>query len=98
VDKRKNVPDELYDDSEFEDEIIELEDEQGNKMEMIIAATFEVRNASYAVLVDRNNLEAEALIFRLEEKEEELFLADIEDDAEWEEVLKAYDQLNQSEE
>ncbi len=98
MDKRKNVPDELYDDSEFEDEIIELEDEQGNKMEMIIAATFEVRNASYAVLVDRNNLEAEALIFRLEEKEEELFLADIEDDAEWEEVLKAYDQLNQSEE
>jgi uncharacterized protein YrzB (UPF0473 family) len=86
------------DDLELEDEIIEVEDEFGNVREMIISVTFEATYAGkdkvYAVLIDRNDLNGEAVIVIYEESEEgEISLENIEDDAEWDYVLEVFDQL-----
>ncbi len=82
---------------DHEEEIIEITDENGVVHEMVIAYTFEAKGKSYAILLDRNNAEAETMIFRFEEKEDELFLADIEDDEEWQLVLSVYDKLVEEE-
>jgi uncharacterized protein YrzB (UPF0473 family) len=80
-------------DHEHDDEIIEIEDENGVVREMILALTFEARENTYAVLVDRQDPEADAMIFRLDEQDDELLLADIESDEEWQFVLSVYETL-----
>lgn len=80
-------------DHEHDDEIIEIEDENGVVREMILAVTFEARENTYAVLVDRQDPEADAMIFRLDEQDGDLLLADIESDEEWQFVLSVYESL-----
>ncbi len=86
------------DDLELEDDIIEVEDEFGNVREMMISVTFEAtyegKEKVYAVLIDRNDLNGEAVIVIYEESEEgEISLENIEDDGEWDYVLEVFDQL-----
>jgi uncharacterized protein YrzB (UPF0473 family) len=87
-----------HDELEMEDEFIEVEDELGNVREMIISLTFEANYAGtdklYAVLIDRNDLNGEAMIVIYEELEEgEFDLTNIEDDAEWDHVLNIFENL-----
>ncbi len=82
-----------------EEQIFLLTDDDGTEREMIMVYTFEVQEQVYAVLLDRNDPEADGLIFRLEEEEEggEAYLVSIEDDEEWERVSKIYDEIVASE-
>jgi uncharacterized protein YrzB (UPF0473 family) len=94
--KRGNeMSDHIHDENcehDQEEEIIELEDDNGNVIECIPQFSFEVEGKVYIVLVDRNNMEAEVLIFRIEEDSEE-YLVNIDDDAEWQKVLAAYENI-----
>jgi len=81
-----------------EEEIIILTDDEGKDHEFVIADILEVESKSYAILVPRD-VEGDAVIFRLEESgDDEDELVDIEDDAEWERVVAAYEKLLQEEE
>ncbi|MCY0877002.1 MAG: DUF1292 domain-containing protein [Firmicutes bacterium] len=90
------------DDQELEagfedDEIIILEDEDGNEHEFIIADTFDVESRMYAVLVAADGSSEEGFIFRVEEKEEDgesfVDFAEIDNDEEWAQVEKVYNAL-----
>ncbi|MEF3303897.1 DUF1292 domain-containing protein [Paenibacillus sp. GYB003] len=78
---------------EHEEDVFILTDEDGNEHEMVIVYTFETQNKAYAVLLDRNDPEADSIIFRIDEEGDESFLVNIEDDAEWEHVTNVYEQI-----
>lgn len=82
---------------EHEEEVIYLTDSEGQQHEMVVVYTFEAEDRAYAVLLDRNEPEADGVIFRLEEEGEEIYLIPIEDDAEWERVSAAYEQISSAE-
>lgn len=91
-----------HDDHEHEegfedDEIIILEDEDGNEHEFIIADTFDVDSRMYAVLIAADGSSDEGFIFRVEEKEEDgesfVDFAEIDNDEEWSQVEKVYNAL-----
>lgn len=67
-----------------------IPDEQGNEHEMVLVYTFASDDQTYAVLLEKNNLEADGVIFRVEEEKEEAFLVSIQDDEEWERVVSVY--------
>jgi uncharacterized protein YrzB (UPF0473 family) len=68
-------------------------DEQGVEHEMILIETFETAGQNYAVLIEKNDPEAEGVIVRIEEQGDELALSSIDDDAEWQSVIAAYEKL-----
>lgn len=74
-----------------------ITDENGVDHEMIMALTFDVEDTTYAVLLDKNNPEADGLIFRIEEEGEDVFLVSIEDDEEWDRVVAIYNEIAESE-
>ncbi|GAB2692806.1 DUF1292 domain-containing protein [Paenibacillus thermoaerophilus] len=76
-----------------EEEVFVVTDENGVDHEMIMVFTFEADEHAYAVLLDRNDPEADGIIFKLQEEGEEAYLVPIEDDAEWERVASIYEQL-----
>ncbi len=80
-----------------DDEIVILEDEDGNEHEFLIAETFDVEDRVYAVLVSADGSSEEGFIFRVEQKEEDgepfLDFVAIEDDEEWSKVEKVYNTL-----
>lgn len=78
---------------EHEEDVFILTDEDGNEHEMVIVYTFETQDKAYAVLLDRNDPEADSIIFRIDEEGDESFLVNIEDDAEWEHVTAVYEQI-----
>ncbi|MBD2846236.1 DUF1292 domain-containing protein [Paenibacillus sp. IB182496] len=80
-----------------EEHVFVVGDEEGNEREMVMAFTFEMEEQPYAVLLDRNNPEADGVIFRIEEENEEAFLVGIEDDQEWERVTKVYEEIARQE-
>jgi uncharacterized protein YrzB (UPF0473 family) len=96
--------DENNQDDELEqDDIVILEDEDGNEHEFLIAETFDVDSRLYAVLVSADGSTDEGFIFRIEEHEDEqgesyLDFVAIEDDDEWTEVEKVYNTLLEEEE
>lgn len=69
-----------------------IPDEQGNETEMVLVYTFESDEQTYAVLLEKNNLEADGVIFRIEEDNDEAFLVSIQDDEEWERVVSVYNE------
>lgn len=82
------------DDLDFEeDDIFLVTDEEGNERELVMVYSFDVDDRAYAVLIDRNDPESDGFIFRIEEENDEAFLADIEDEQEWEKVAAVYNQL-----
>ncbi|CAM3724097.1 DUF1292 domain-containing protein [Cohnella lubricantis] len=80
-------------DHEHEDMVFVVTDEDGNEHEMVLAYTFETGDKAYAVLLDRNEPEDDGVIFRIEEEGEDEVLVNIEDDEEWERVMKVYEEL-----
>ncbi|MCM3784282.1 DUF1292 domain-containing protein [Neobacillus mesonae] len=84
-------------DHEHEMAVLTLIDENGAEVEMILAQTFDVDGKEYAVLLERNNPEADGLILRLEEENEEVSLYQIEDEDEWNRVEAAFNELVENE-
>lgn len=82
-----------HDHDHDEDEIFLVTDEEGKEHELVMVYSFDVDDQAYAVLIDRNDPEADGFIFRIVEEEEDAFLADIEDEQEWEKVAAVYNEL-----
>ncbi|WP_166238234.1 DUF1292 domain-containing protein [Paenibacillus turpanensis] len=82
-----------------EEQVFVITDEEGVDREMIMVYTFEAEEKVYAVLLDRNDPEADGLIFRIEEDGEagDAYLVSIDDDQEWDRVSKIYDEILASE-
>lgn len=78
---------------EHEEEVFVVTDEEGMEHEMVIVYTFEHEDNAYAVLLDRNDPDADGVIVKLEEENGEAYLVTIEDDEEWERVAAIYDKL-----
>ncbi|MGZ9587052.1 DUF1292 domain-containing protein [Paenibacillus marinisediminis] len=76
-----------------EDFVITLIDDEGNEKDMVWVETFNVEDNMYALLLERNNPEADGVIVRVDEEGEDMALNAIEDDAEWERVQQAYEEL-----
>ncbi|MBW7473597.1 DUF1292 domain-containing protein [Paenibacillus oenotherae] len=84
-------------DHEHEEHVFLVTDEEGKEREMVMVYTFESEEQVYAVLLDRNDPEADGVIFRIEEENGEAFLVGIEDDAEWDRVTRIYEEIAQRE-
>lgn len=80
-------------DHEHEEFVLTLTDEEGNDVEMVLVETFDVGEQVYALLLERNNPEADGVILRLEEEDEEMVLYNIEDEEEWKRVEEVYNEL-----
>ncbi|MHA0858217.1 DUF1292 domain-containing protein [Paenibacillus sp. CMAA1364] len=77
-----------------EDELVlTLTDENGTDIEMVLVETFDVGDKAYALLLERNNPEADGIILRMEEEDEEMVLYNIEDEEEWKSVEEVYNKL-----
>ena len=96
---------EIFDDEEFP--ILILVDEDGEEHEFELLAELEIEDQSYRVLVpaaeDEEEVdedeEVEVVILKVVYDEEgNEFLADIEDDEEWEKVADAWQELANNEE
>ncbi|MFF2484195.1 DUF1292 domain-containing protein [Paenibacillus sp. NPDC058071] len=80
-------------DHDHEEHVFIVADDEGQEREMVMVYTFESENNAYAVLLDRNDPEADGVIFRFEEEDGESFLVGIEDDAEWDRVTAIYEEI-----
>ncbi|MBO7743942.1 DUF1292 domain-containing protein [Paenibacillus sp. MWE-103] len=80
-------------DHDHEEHVFLVTDEEGNEREMVMVFTFESEEQVYSVLLDRNDPEADGVIFRIEEEDGEAFLVGIEDDAEWDRVTAIYEEI-----
>lgn len=78
---------------EHEEEIFVVTDEEGVEHEMVLVYTFDLDEQAYAVLLDRNDPEADGIIFRVEQEGDDAFLVNIEDEEEWKKVVAAYENL-----
>jgi uncharacterized protein YrzB (UPF0473 family) len=87
-----HAPDSDHDHEDGEDVFV-VTDENGKEHEMVMVYTFETQDHAYAVLLDRNDPDADGVIFRIEEENEEAFLVNIEDEAEWERVVAMYNDI-----
>jgi len=88
-----HVHDENCNHDHEEDAVFVVTDEDGNEHEMVLVYTFETGEHAYAVLLDRNDPEDEGVIFRIEEEGDDEVLVNIEDDEEWDRVMKVYEEL-----
>jgi uncharacterized protein YrzB (UPF0473 family) len=74
--------------------IIELIDEDGNKEEFEVLATFHVEENEYAVLVPNKEGEEEFYVLRIEYDEEgNMILVSIDDKEELDDVIAAYEAI-----
>jgi uncharacterized protein YrzB (UPF0473 family) len=80
-------------DHEHEEDVFVVTDENGKEHEMVMVYTFESQEQAYAVLLDRNDPDADGVIFRIEEENDEAFLVNIEDEGEWERVVAIYNEI-----
>jgi uncharacterized protein YrzB (UPF0473 family) len=85
-------------DHEHDEDVFLVSDENGVEHEMVIVYTFESQNKGYAVLLDRNDPEADGVIFRIEEENDDAYLVGIEDEEEWNRVAQIYNEIVAQEE
>ncbi|TLS48283.1 DUF1292 domain-containing protein [Paenibacillus antri] len=83
---------------EEEESVYVVTDENGVERELVPVYTFDYEENEYVVLIDRNDAEADGLILRIEQDGDEVVLANIEDDDEWNAVLDIYNELLEEEE
>lgn len=86
---------------EFEtDEVIVLEDEDGAEHNFVLGEVLSVEGKDYAVLLPIDEDLEEGVIFRIDgEDGDQMVLADIESDEEWQKVVDAYnEQLDEEDE
>lgn len=84
-------------DHEHEEHVFIVTNDEGEEREMVMVYTFESEDNVYAVLLDRNDMEADGVIFRIEEENDEAFLVGIEDDEEWDRVAAIYEEIARTE-
>ncbi|MDQ0191226.1 DUF1292 domain-containing protein [Alicyclobacillus cycloheptanicus] len=82
-------------DHEFSDEeVIVLEDEDGTEHSFVLGEVLTVDEKDYAVLLPIDEDLEEGVIFRIDgEDGNEMVLADIESDEEWQKVVDAYNEM-----
>jgi uncharacterized protein YrzB (UPF0473 family) len=68
-------------------------DADGKEVEMMIVYTFTLKDKSYAVLLEKDNIEEDAVIMRVEDGHDDAFLVSVDDDEEWEKVSSAYNKI-----
>jgi uncharacterized protein YrzB (UPF0473 family) len=85
---------------EFEtDEVIILEDEDGVEHNFVLGEVLSVEGKDYAVLLPIDEDLEEGVIFRIDgEDGDQMVLADIESDEEWQKVVDAYNEQMDEEE
>jgi uncharacterized protein YrzB (UPF0473 family) len=83
---------------EEEEAVYVVTGEDGEERELVPVYTFDHADQEYVVLVDRNDAESDGLILRIEQDGEEIVLANIEDDDEWNAVLEIYNEIVEQEE
>ena len=82
-----------HDHSHDEEAVFVVTDEEGKEHELVMVYTFETEGRGYAVLLDRNDPEADGYIYRIEEDGDSTYLVDIEDEAEWEKAAAIYNEV-----
>lgn len=81
-----------------EEEVIVLEDEDGKEHNFILGEVIRVEETEYAILLPIDEDVEEGVIFRIDgEEDDQMVLSEIEDDAEWENVVSAYNELEEGE-
>lgn len=74
-----------------EEEVIVLEDEDGKEHSFILGEIITVDETDYAILLPIDEDVEEGVIFRVDgEEDDQMILSEIEDDAEWQKVVEAY--------
>jgi uncharacterized protein YrzB (UPF0473 family) len=87
------------DEHEMDDEVIVLEDEDGTEHNFILGEVLTVDGKDYAVLLPVDEDLEEGVIFRIDgEDGDQMVLADIESDEEWQKVVDAYNEDLEDEE
>jgi uncharacterized protein YrzB (UPF0473 family) len=78
---------------EMDEEVILLEDEDGKEHRFVLGDVITVESKDYAVLLPIDDELEEGVIFRIDGEEgDQMVLADIESDEEWEKVVTAYNE------
>lgn len=87
-------------DHEHDEEIIVLTDEEGNEHEFSIVQVIKVDEKDYAILlpVHAGEEEDQAIILRIDTEEGEDVLVEIEDEAEFDRVAEAWEEMLDDEE
>lgn len=76
---------------EFEEEVILLEDEDGVEHRFVLGDVITVEEKDYAILLPIDDELEEGVIFRIDGEEgDQMVLADIDSDEEWQKVVNAY--------
>lgn len=76
-----------------EDEIIVLEDENGQEHQFVLGEVLTVDEQDYAVLLPIDEEMEEGVIFRIDGEEgDQMVLAEIDNDEEWQKVVDAYNE------
>lgn len=74
-----------------EDEVIVLEDENGQEHQFVLGEVLTVEEKDYAVLLPIDEDLEEGVIFRIDgEDGDQMVLAEIDSDEEWQKVVDAY--------
>ncbi|EJY55771.1 hypothetical protein URH17368_1490 [Alicyclobacillus hesperidum URH17-3-68] len=85
------MADEHLHDHDHDDEIIVLEDENGQEHQFVLGEVLTVDEKDYAVLLPIDEEMEEGVIFRIDgEDGDQMVLAEIDDDEEWQRVVDAY--------
>ncbi len=78
-------------DEEFDEEVIVLEDEDGQEHRFVLGDVITVEEQDYAILLPIDDELEEGVIFRIDgEDGDQMVLADIDTDEEWQKVVDAY--------
>lgn len=78
---------------DFEDEVILLEDEDGKEHRFVLGDVITVEEKDYAILLPIDDDLEEGVIFRIDgEDGDQMVLADIDTDEEWQKVVDAYNE------
>lgn len=79
------------DDHTHEETVVTFTDENGEEHEFVLVYTFESERGEYAVLLKKDDLEADGILLKIVEEDGEEFFVDIEDDEEWEFASNIYE-------
>lgn len=82
----------------MEENKIELLDEDGNTVEMIIDAEFDFEDTTYVVLVEDDESDDAYLCKLVEDENGDIYIAEIEDDDEFNRASDYYDNLDADDE
>ncbi|WP_067620669.1 DUF1292 domain-containing protein [Alicyclobacillus acidiphilus] len=78
-------------DHDHDDEIIVLEDDNGEEHQFVLGEVLTVDEKDYAVLLPIDEDMEEGVIFRIDGEEgDQMVLAEIDNDEEWQRVVDAY--------